>query len=316
MRATNQYIGQSSQQKREHLALCSVCIATYRRPYLLDKLLQSLEMQVLPLDVHMQIIVVDNDPHKTAEPVFHKFKKSSRFSLYYYIQPIQNISITRNIAVENADGDYMLFIDDDEIASPQWVDHLLKTLKTFNADGVFGPVMPEFNGVTPKWVKQLYFNTVSNTGVKAESKWTGNCIIKASLLKKMKEPFDPRYGMTGGEDTHLFDRLEKQGAHFVYCKEAVVFEYWPAARNCLLYLFLKGLQGGNIHTRRMIEFAKRRMFVRILMISKAVSYGITSLFLMVIFCLSEARRTYWLMKLGSNIGRLLAAFNWHYQCYR
>jgi succinoglycan biosynthesis protein ExoM len=305
------------QQRRRYNNLCSVCIASYRRPGLLKKLLISLEMQLLPKGLEMEVIVVDNDPQKSAEPIVHKFQNSSRFYIYYFNQPIKNISITRNLGVEKSSGEYILFIDDDEVASPQWVESLLRTLVTFEADGVFGPVLAEFNALTPEWMRYIIPNPVSRTGAKATSKWTGNCIIKSSLLKKMNEPFDRKYGTTGGEDTHLFDRLEQDGARFVYSKEAWVSEYWPTSRTSLSYLFLRGLKGGNIHTRRIIEFAgKKRILVKPLMFIKAVSLGIISLLLMVIFCLSEARRTYWLIKLGSNIGRFLAAFSWHYQYYR
>ena len=40
---------------------------------------------------------------------------------------------------------------------------------------------------------------------------SSNCIIKADLIKSEPGPFDPVYGITGGEDTHLFTRLQRKG---------------------------------------------------------------------------------------------------------
>ncbi len=316
MGTSNQFLSRIDQGKNDTV-LCSVCIATYRRPPLLERLLRSLENQILPEGVEMEIIVVDNDADKSAEPVVSKFQHMSWSGLSYFNQPLKNISLTRNMAVEKASGEYILFIDDDEVASPRWLTYLMKTLDAFDADGVFGPVVPELNTETPPWMGDLFYRYSSSTGAKAESKWTGNCILKASLLKKMGEPFDPRYGITGGEDTHLFDRLEQQGARFVFCQEAWVSEYLPPSKTRPSSLFLRGLKGGNLHTRRVIEFAgAKKILVRMFMVAKAIAFGTTSLALMIGQFPNRGHRAQWLIKLGSNVGRLLAAFGWHYKGYR
>jgi len=295
VRTSIQFLSQIDQRKNDEAVLCSVCIATYRRPPLLERLLRSLENQLLPQGVEMEIIVVDNDADKSAEPIVSKFQNVARNRLSYFNQPLKNISLTRNMAVEKASGEYILFIDDDEVASPQWLTYLMKTLDAFDADGVFGPVVPELSTKTPPWMRDLFYRYSSRTGGKAESKWTGNCILKAPLLKKMREPFDPRYGITGGEDTHLFAPSKTR----------------PSS------LFLRGLKGGNLHTRRVIEFAgAKRTPVRLFMIAKALAFGTTSLALMIGQFPITMHRAQWLMKFGSNIGRFLAAFGWHYKGYR
>jgi succinoglycan biosynthesis protein ExoM len=298
---------------------CSVCVSTYQRPHLLEKLLVSLKNQVIPDGVELEVIVVDNDAHRSAEAIFQKFQSSRTIHLSYYNQPLKNISITRNLGVEKASGEYILFIDDDEVASPKWMYYLFKAMKKYNADGVFGPVLPEFERETPDWMWQEYFfyKKIPNTGTKATLKYTGNCIVVASLLKKMSKPFDPKFGITGGEDAHLFDRLQLQGARFVYCREAWVSEFVPLNRARFIYFFLRRMRGGNVHTRRIIEFAgKKKIFMRPLMVAKALTFGIISLFLMVCQFSNSVRRNKWLMKCAANIGRFLAAIGFHYQSYR
>ena len=49
--------------------ICSVCIATYKRPYLLEKLLISLMNQNLPDDLEMEVIIVDNGPKNLGRKV-------------------------------------------------------------------------------------------------------------------------------------------------------------------------------------------------------------------------------------------------------
>lgn len=299
--------------------LCSICIATYRRPHLLQKLIISLANQELPPGVKMEVILVDNDSHRSAAPIFQEFKHFPQMDLYYLNQPKKNISLSRNMGVKKASGEYILFIDDDETASPQWVFNLLKSMKEFKVDGAFGPVMPEFNKQTPKWMRHrdLFYGPLQSTGETPKHKWSGNCMIRASLLKTMEEPFDPVYGNTGGEDTHLFERLERQGALFVYCREAQVSEYLPPDRTRTSYLLRRSLKGGDAHTRRAIEFTDQfNSLFRLLIVGKALSYGITSFFFAILLYPSKFHRTQWLMKFTSNAGRFLAAFGIHYRMYK
>ena len=298
--------------------LCSVCVATYLRTKLLEKLLKSLENQLLPENVELEVIIVDNDKYKNALPIVNKFQNSSRISFHYFNQPIKNLSITRNVGVNNASGDYLLFIDDDEVASRQWVYCLLETLKKYDADGVFGELRPEFNSQTPLWMRRrdLFYSPAQLTGEKVKFTYTGNCMLKASLLKNMKEPFDIRYTICG-EDTHLFGRLSRQGAHLIYCKEAWTSEYLPTTRTRLSNIFRRGFRGGNAHTRRTIEFAgRRKIWIRLFMLIKGLAFGTISFVIMIIVCLNKVARAKWLIKLGSNIGRIFAVFGLHYKNHR
>jgi succinoglycan biosynthesis protein ExoM len=301
--------------------LCSVCVATYRRAALLDKLLESLRHQILSKDLRLEIIIVDNDPERSAEPVVRKYAPLFHDNVRYFVQPIKNISLTRNMAVKNAAGEYLFFIDDDEAASPHWMNHHLRTLTAYEADGVFGPVIPEFNDATPEWMKRSKFfadpHAASATGAEAKSTWSGNCLLKASLLREFAGPFDPGYGMTGGEDTHLFERLKRRGARFVYCREATVSEYLPPNRTRVAYLLKRGFRWGNTHTRRLLELAGAgRRGLRLSMLTKSLGFGVISLLLAMLLFPSAVWRTYWQIKLASNVGRFFAVWGWHYQAYQ
>lgn len=299
--------------------LCSVCIATFRRPLLLSKLLASLEGQALPEGVAVEVIVVDNDAGKSAEPVVAGVHGTERIRFSCFHQPVKNISLTRNTAVEKASGEYLLFIDDDEVAPPEWISRMMGAVERFAADGVFGPVMPEFHPLTPPWMRrrELYYDPMQSTGERAVDLWTNNCIVRAAILKRMELPFDPDYGLSGGEDAHLFERLERQGARFAYCREGWVSEYLPPERTSLKYLFSRGLKGGHGHTRRKLDFAGRKHLpLRLFMVAKALTYGAASLVFLVFSLPNDFRRTYWMKKFAANLGRFLAAFGWKYQPYK
>ena len=301
--------------------ICSVCIATYKRPKLLQELLRSVINQVLPVDVTLEIIVVDNDPGGSADQTVRQFHCTGQIRLLFFRQNIKNISITRNIAVRNSTGIYLLFIDDDEVACPDWIVKLLRTLKEYDADGVFGPVMPRFDQSAPEWMKkgvlQLSGTVLETaTGTEAKTMWSGNCLVRASLLRELEGPFDPEYGITGGEDSELFAKLNRRGAKFVYCREAYVFEYWPSERMQASYLVKRGLRWGNTHTRRSITNSNRKILIRLFLLVKSIFYGLISTLLMIVCFPNKISRVYWKTKIASNIGRFMAVFGKYCQAYK
>ena len=213
------------------MALYSICLATYKRPDGLLALLESLEAQVLPDDMSVEILVVDNDP-RSSEDVVNGFGSKSRFPVSYLTQPEQNISITRNVAVDAAKGEYIWFVDDDEVAEPNCLERLASALHDHDADGVFGPVLPAFESAHPNWIeKSTVFNRpIGVTGAKSEGFRTSNTLVRTELLRSVPGPFDPDFGISGGSDSMLFRQLAMDGAHFVDSGDAFVHETVPDSR--------------------------------------------------------------------------------------
>jgi succinoglycan biosynthesis protein ExoM len=296
---------------------CSVCVATYRRPELLEKLLASLSDQDVPEDVSLEIIVVDNDPGGGAKAVCDRF--AGRWPLRYFIQPVKNISLTRNVAVEHATGTFLLFIDDDEIAHPGWIAALLGAVESFSADGAFGRVIPEFHEKAPGWIRTstIFNRPCGETGVEAALPRTGNAIVRASLLKAMHGPFDPAYGVTGGEDTRLFEALKRNGAKFVNCREAVVSEFIPPNRATMSWMLLRAYRGGNTYARLAIETSgDKKPWKRLVILTRAACLFLLSFMAVLVFLPSRTARAHWATRLVSSIGKSVAVFGCFYEEYR
>jgi len=297
---------------------CSICIATYKRAVLLQKLLESLHHQELTEELSLEIIVVDNDPEGSAKAVLEQYTSTEKISFFYYNQLLKNISITRNLAVKKAVGEFIFFIDDDEYACKNWVLLMLETLRKYNADGVFGAVHSHFDANTPKWItSHEVFNRITPpTGTEAHYKRTGNCLITAKLLKSIEGPFSTEYGLTGGEDTHLFAKLRINGATFINCKEAWVSEYVPPERAKTKYLFKRTLRTGNNYTRRILEnHAKNNLSNRFYIMTISAFSFFISVFLSILFIFSKSKRLFWITKISSNIGHLLAAMKIYIKGY-
>lgn len=235
--------------------LISVCVCTFRRPALLRRLLDALAGQRLVPSY--EVIVVDNDRLGSAAPAIEAARVAHpRLALRDALVPEQNIALARNRAVALARGQLLAFIDDDERPVARWLGTLLRALERFSADGVLGPVLPELPESAPAWVARGRFfdrpRHPSGVEVPATELRTGNVILRRALLlpragdgrSDEDGPFDPRWGLSGGEDSALLVELRARGARFVWCDDALVHEHVPEERARLSYLLRRAFAGG------------------------------------------------------------------------
>ena len=228
----------------------SVCVCTYKRPHLLKRLLEKLCRQETSGLFTYSIVVADNDSLKSAGKVIADFSESSEIEIRYCVEPRQNIALARNRAIENARGDYVAFIDDDEFPADGWLRNLFMTCKTYNVAGVLGPVMPYFEHEPAQWLLdgKFFERPTYKTGyrISMSEARTGNVLFLRSILAGVKEPFRLEFG-TGGEDIDFFARMMEKGDAFIWCNEAIVYELVTPERCTRQYFVRKALlRGKNI----------------------------------------------------------------------
>src|SRR3990167_6957694 len=91
-----------------------VCICTYKRPELLERLLLSLQNQETKELFNYSIVVVDNDQEQSAQEVLENIQKNNTINIKYLHEPQKNIAMARNKAVTHAHGEFIALSDDDE----------------------------------------------------------------------------------------------------------------------------------------------------------------------------------------------------------
>ncbi|WP_448215740.1 glycosyltransferase family 2 protein [Endozoicomonas sp. 2B-B] len=237
--------------------LISICLCTYKRQHLINTLRSINELE-LPRDLKVEIIIVDNDENKMAKPIVEKFEKETEKKVIYLNEPEKNISIARNAYLEQASGVYIASIDDDELADKKWLISLINTAENYHADIVFGKVVSLYPENTSPWLIEggFFKRKEYATGHKITSGGAGCTLIKRVVLKNGKYKFDKSYGLTGGEDAELFNRLYINGANLVYCREAIVYEKIESERLNLNYLIKRAFRiGQTFSSYRFIKFS-------------------------------------------------------------
>lgn len=287
--------------KNDHI---SICICTFKRPKLLARLLNKLQELTTDNLFTYSIVIVDNDLSQSGKDIVSSVIETSKLNIQYYHQPKRNISLARNLAVQQANGNLIAFIDDDEFPEQDWLLNLYKTLYQFNADGILGPVKPHFENAPPSWIiksKILERQSFKTGTIIPNSKYTrtGNVLIKKRLFENTEDYFDPLYGRIGGGDANFFKRMMQKGKVFVWCNEAIVYETVLAERLKRLYYIKRAFTRGIGETKHLPFFNR-------LTLKSFIASGMYTMALPILLIVSHSLFMKYLIKDCDHIGKLLA----------
>lgn len=298
----------------------SVCIATYRRAERLAAVLNDVFAQDRR---PVEIVVVDNDAAASARTVVESARSSSNsLPIRYDVQPIKNISITRNRTVALANEDWLAFIDDDERAPREWLTLLTQAVEKFGADGVLGPVVPLVPDDAPTWIRRGHFYDFPRmrTGevIPPNRLRFGNVLLRGALVRGEPGPFDPDRGLTGGEDGELLSRLVARGAKIIWCDEAIVTEPVERSRLSLRWLLRRALSGGQDFARNTLNgtYGPISWPGRMLFFMRALSQALLAVALAAVsWPAGRHHSAHWLTKVSANLGKLSVFCGLYYREY-
>jgi len=229
-----------------------VCVCTFRRASL-SETLSSLGEQV-GLDEPLSVIVADNDQAPSARSIVETFTGHPRLHIRYVHAPAQNISLARNACLDHARAPVIAFIDDDEIARPDWAMRLLDALARQSADIVLGDVDAVYPKIGPAWLAEADLHSIRPT-VLADGRivtgYTCNCAFRREVIEGVR--FDLSLGRSGGEDTEFFARLSRSGAKIGHAPQARLLEQVRPERANLAWLLKRSFRAGQTHARLVLD---------------------------------------------------------------
>ncbi len=261
-----------------HELRVSVCVCTYKRPHLLHQLLESLAAQTFKRS-DFEVVVVDNETAGSARSTIDAFARENTLPIVRYeIEPQQGISYARNRTVALAKGALLAFIDDDELAEPNWLEDMVSCLFKYSADAVLGPVIPTYPLGTADWVVQSHFFDRPRFVTGSVLSWgdgrCGNALILRKLVQmRGPQPFAIELAHSGGEDTDFFRWAVAQEAKLVWCDSAVVSEAVPGSRQKLRFMLERSFRTSVTYWRPL--FAQRSAAWRFVKALFGLAGGIT-----------------------------------------
>jgi GT2 family glycosyltransferase len=243
-----------------------VCIPSFRRPQHLRLTLQSLANQ--RTDRRFAVVVVENDAlRRESVPVAIEFFWTGSIPGLCIVEPRQGNCQAINAAFETALATFpaatkLLMIDDDETASPEWLERMVGAAEATGADLVGGPVRPDFDDDLKHGLRRhpAFRPAYDVSGPVPIIYGCGNCLITRAVFERLADPaFDLKFNFLGGGDTDFFVRCRQAGMQFHWAADAVITETVPHSRTNPRWLVVRGLRIGAINYH--IEVKAARTYV-------------------------------------------------------
>ena len=185
----------------------SVVVCTYNRLPFLEKLLDSIRVQ-LPAAFPLEVLIVDNNSGD-GTAAFAKAAAEAEPAFRYLFEGRQGLSHARNAGAREAAHAFLLYLDDDALLPPHYLATLGRLLAEHDPDFLGGPLYPLYLDPKPDWFPESLEirRKAPQSGFDQDVTLTGaNYGVKKSVLHKVGG-FDPRYGMSGGKVGMLEERL-------------------------------------------------------------------------------------------------------------
>lgn len=210
----------------------SAVVATYNLKDVFLECLESITKQDYP---NLEIIVVDNaSVDGTADAV------AERFPQVNLIRNTENLGVTggANTGVKKATGDYIWFIDHDNIFEPKMLSEMLKLAESDPKIGVVVPKIYYWDDKTLIWAAGTNINLLTGVNISREGRDVGqyekveevqiapaNFLVKREVIEKVGVYDDVYY--ISYEDADFSFRVRQVGFKIVYTPKAVCYHKFP-----------------------------------------------------------------------------------------
>lgn len=216
------------------MALISAIICTHNRDNYLGSAIDSLLAQDFPGS--FEVVVVDNASKDNTREVVEARLPNPK--LEYVYEPITGLSVARNTGAKTASAEILAYLDDDAVASSQWLRVLYEAYQSNNklaiAGGKVTLIWPEDIN-PPKWLSvelsgNLGYYDLGNSVVYIDQPGLTprglNYSIRRTFLEQIGG-FDINLGRVGkkllsNEELYTTELALKQGWQVAYLPEALV----------------------------------------------------------------------------------------------
>ncbi len=260
----------------------SIIICTAMRPTALRDCLSSVLHQTISPSQY-EVIVINNAPENDLQVRAVLTEMAGPAAILYAVEEDEGLSPARNRGISIATGQVLVFIDDDAIAPPSWLEELQSTYRTHpDAAVVGGRIRLRWQSKIPAWLHpqlydylgQLDYGDGDSPIQRNQRLGGGNFSMKRSWISTCG-PFCSRLGrnqvsLLSGEEIELIMRIRAQGGQCYYAAKAVVYHTVATSRLNRTFFKQRAYWGARsearidaIHFHRMILRKLLARFVRL-----------------------------------------------------
>ena len=246
----------------------SVIIPTYKRAQYLQDAVASIVAQDFPKNEY-EILIVDNAPQPTPE-LAALCDPAGLPPVRYLHEPHNGLHNARHAGARAAQGEILVYVDDDVIAPPGWLGAMLEPYADPLVACAGGKTIPKFEDEPPAWLSQFggnggaYLSLLDLGEETLELTWPqtvyGCNMSVRSLALYQVGGFNPDaigdkrlIWLRGDGETGLQKKLYDAGYKVIYEPEAWLYHRVPASRLRPEYFywraFIQGISDSYSHMR-------------------------------------------------------------------
>ena len=205
-----------------------ICICTYKRNDILNECLMSFNKAVIPFNLNIEFLIIDNTINENAKKIIYKVKKKFNHKIYYVNEKKRGIVHARNKClkeVKKINCAYFSFLDDDCEIDSKWFVNFKKIIKMHRVKIVTGPQIHKSDKKINNNLEIIFEKRINDDKKFVNWAATNNVILSKEVLLSSNLKFDinlNKFGM--GEDQLFFLQLNKKGHQILWNKEIKVYE--------------------------------------------------------------------------------------------
>jgi len=197
----------------------TIQLCTYNRAALLERVLDACLEQTVG-DREYEIVLVDDGSADSTSSVIERWRGRARCRFTVVSQLNAGLAKARNAGIARATGERIIFIDDDVLPLPNFVEEHLRAAARHPAAIVRGGAI-EVESLDdlppPIWSIKNYSGNYF---------WTTNVSAPLQTIRAIGG-FDESFSEYGWEDIDVGLRLRERGVRAVFHPEALVYHYKP-----------------------------------------------------------------------------------------
>jgi glycosyltransferase involved in cell wall biosynthesis len=215
-----------------NMPLASVIVCSYDEGRVKD--LEDCVRSLLEQDFEDFEVLVVVDHNEKVYRILRERLSDQKFKVILNDSPHMGQASTMNCGVRESRGEIVCFIDDDAVASRNWLSKLVCAYDA-NTVAVGGRIEPIWIGRKPSYLPEEFYWMIGATGKyldkgvrEVRNLWSGNISYRKSLLSTVgffrEDLGKTKYALLQGEDAEFGLRLLKlTGRSVKYVPEAVVY---------------------------------------------------------------------------------------------